>query len=86
MAPEVFKGEGYTENVDLYSLGIVLYRLMNNNRAPFLSPTKQLISYKETIKAFERRMDGEEIPDPLHGTPAFTALIQNGFRYVPEQR
>ena len=86
MAPEVFKGEGYTENVDLYSLGIVLYRLMNNNRAPFLSPTKQLISYKETIKAFERRMDGEEIPDPLHGTPAFTALIQKACRFVPEQR
>ena len=86
MAPEVFKGEGYTENVDLYSLGIVLYRFMNNNRAPFLSPDKQLITYKETMEAFERRMDGEEIPDPVHASPAFTALILKACRFAPEQR
>ena len=86
MAPEVFKGEGYTENVDLYSLGIVLFRFMNNNRAPFLSPTKQLIPYKETMEAFERRMDGEEIPDAMNASPAFNALIQKACRFAPEQR
>ena len=86
MAPEVFKGEGYTENVDLYSLGIVLFRFMNNNRAPFLSPTKQLIPYKETMEAFERRMDGEEIPDAVNASPAFNALIQKACRFAPVQR
>ena len=35
MAPEVYKGEEYGSSVDIYSLGIVLYRLLNQNRAPF---------------------------------------------------
>lgn len=36
MAPEVYKGEEYGPSVDIYSLGIVLYRYLNNNRTPFL--------------------------------------------------
>ena len=36
MAPEVYKGEAYGSTVDIYSLGIVLYRLLNGNRTPFL--------------------------------------------------
>ena len=36
MAPEVYKGEAYGTTVDIYSLGIVLYRLLNGNRTPFL--------------------------------------------------
>ena len=32
MAPEVFRGEKYTSNVDIYSLGLVMYQLLNANR------------------------------------------------------
>ena len=38
MAPEVYLGKNYNEQIDIYSLGIVLYRLMNNNRLPFYPP------------------------------------------------
>ena len=86
MAPEVFKGNGYAENVDLYSLGIVLYRFMNNNRAPFLSPDKQLITYKETTEAFEKRMSGEEILAPINASPSFAALILKACQFAPEER
>ena len=34
MAPEMYKGEKYDSRVDIYSLGIVLYRLMNHNSNP----------------------------------------------------
>jgi serine/threonine-protein kinase len=44
MAPEVYRGEAYDFTVDIYSLGIVLYRLLNNNRTPFLPPAPQPIS------------------------------------------
>lgn len=36
MAPEVYKGERYGEKADIYSLGLVLYRLLNNSRMPFM--------------------------------------------------
>ena len=37
LAPEVYQNKGsYTKSVDLYSLGIVLYRMLNYNRNPFL--------------------------------------------------
>lgn len=38
MAPEVYRGGAYGFDVDIYSLGIVMYRLLNNNRIPFLPP------------------------------------------------
>lgn len=34
MAPEVFRGESYGASVDTYSLGIVMYKLLNNNLEP----------------------------------------------------
>ncbi|MBD8973630.1 MAG: serine/threonine protein kinase, partial [Clostridiales bacterium] len=41
MAPEVYRGEQYDATVDIYSLGLVLYKLMNNNRFPFLPPAPE---------------------------------------------
>ncbi len=68
LAPEVYLGkESYTKNVDLYSLGIVLYRLLNYNRNPFLPQfPKQYLSHDEDI-AFEARMNGKQPDLPLLG-------------------
>jgi len=45
MAPEVYRGNEYGFGVDIYSLGIVLYRLLNKNRLPFLPPAPGPITY-----------------------------------------
>ena len=45
MAPEMYRGEQYDSRVDIYALGLVLYKLMNHNRLPFLNLEKQLITY-----------------------------------------
>ena len=42
MAPEMYRGEQYDSRVDIYALGLVLYKLMNHNRLPFLNLEKQL--------------------------------------------
>ncbi len=36
MAPEIFRGQAYNNTVDIYSIGLVLYQLLNNGRLPFL--------------------------------------------------
>ena len=68
MAPEVYMGKKYDHRADIYSLGLVMYRLLNNNREPFLPADQQMIYYKNREEALQRRMDGEEIPRPA-GVP-----------------
>ena len=51
MAPEVYKGEEYGPSVDIYSLGIVLYRYLNNNRAPFLPEFPAVITHSDRSNA-----------------------------------
>ena len=86
MAPEVYNNEPYTETADIYSLGLVLYRLMNRNRAPFLPVSKQIIPYPERVAAMEKRMTGEELPAPVDAGPALAAVIAKACRYIPEER
>ena len=47
MAPEVEKGYSYDATVDIYSLGIVLYWLLNKRRLPFVSTEKKLLSPRD---------------------------------------
>lgn len=60
IAPEVYLGkEKYDNTVDLYSLGIVLYRLLNKLRFPFLPDYPHSYDSNDEEKAFERRIKGE---------------------------
>ncbi|MBR4641005.1 MAG: serine/threonine-protein kinase [Butyrivibrio sp.] len=63
IAPEVYLGkEQYDETVDIYSLGIVLYKLLNKSRNPFLPSFPQSYNSNDEDAAFEKRMKGE-IPE-----------------------
>lgn len=86
MAPEIYKGEKYDSSIDIYSLGIVLYKLMNQNRLPFLSLDKQLITYRDKETALARRMAGEKMPAPVNSSAAFSHIILKACAYEPGKR
>ena len=75
MAPEIERGGQYDATVDIYSLGLVLYRYMNKNRLPFLDTDRQLLNPNERMEAIRRRMRGDPLPAPCDASPAMTALI-----------
>lgn len=75
MAPEAAGGARYHATADLYSLGLVLYRLMNQNRLPFLDAEDQMADPNERMAAFRRRMNGEPLPAPCDASPAMAAII-----------
>ena len=75
MAPEMYRGEAYDSSVDIYSLGIVLYKLMNRNRLPFMNLEKQLITYRDKENALNRRMAGELLPKPADASEELSEII-----------
>lgn len=86
MAPEMYKGEKYDSRVDIYSLGIVLYKLMNRNRLPFLNLEKQFITYRDKENALARRMSGEPLKKPADAGEMLSEIILKACAYRPEDR
>ena len=86
MAPEMYKGEEYDARVDIYSLGIVLYKLCNHNRLPFISLQKQLITYHDKENALNRRMAGEELPMPAQADDVLGEVILKACAYDRDER
>lgn len=86
MAPEMYKGEKYDSGVDIYSLGIVLYRLMNRNRLPFMSLEKQFITYRDKENALNKRIAGDKMPAPADAGEIFAGIILKACAYNPAQR
>ena len=75
MAPEVFHGRPYNQTVDIYSLGIVLYSLLNGNRIPFLPPAPQRFTPNDYEHAQHQLISGEPIPPLPHVPAALNGLV-----------
>lgn len=86
MAPEVYLGKPYGPNVDLYSLGLVLYQLSNNFRLPFLPPAPQRITFADRENALQRRLKGEPMPTPANVSMALADVIGKACHHDPKQR
>lgn len=86
MAPEVQQGGHYDERADIYSLGLVMYRLLNRRKLPFLNTDKKLVTLSEREKAFERRMSGENLPPPADASAACAEIILKACSFRKEDR
>ena len=85
MAPEVIKREPYGKDVDLYSLGLVLYWLLNNRRMPFLNPNKVPVGDEPNV-AQSRRLSGEALPRPVNGSEKLQDIVLKACEYDREKR
>lgn len=86
MAPEVGQGMNYDASVDIYSLGLVLYRIMNKNRLPFIETEWQKRNPGERMKAVQRRMDGEYFPPPSDASNNLSQIILCACEPNPRRR
>lgn len=86
MAPEVASGSNYDSRVDIYSLGIVLYRLLNNNRLPFLETEQQATNAEARTDALNRRLQGEPLPPPSNASRNLANLVLCACAYDPNAR
>ncbi|MCR4614906.1 MAG: serine/threonine protein kinase [Clostridiales bacterium] len=86
MAPEVYKGEPYGSSVDTYSLGLVLYKILNGNRLPFISSNAENLSFNERQEAFEKRIRGETLPYIEGISQTLNYILQKACAYDPANR
>lgn len=79
MPPEVYQGAPFGTGADLYALGMILYRLLNDNRVPFLPPFPEPFTPRERDRALVRRLRGGEIPLPsISGYAAGSGVPETG--------
>ncbi|MFQ9828466.1 MAG: protein kinase domain-containing protein [Oscillospiraceae bacterium] len=86
MAPEVYAGKEYGFSVDTYSLGLVLYRMLNKNRGPFLPQPPEAITYDNREQALARRVSGEPLPRPFYGEGRLGEIVLKACAFDPKDR
>ena len=86
MAPEVYNNQPYGSGADIYSLGLVLYWLLNERRMPFmpLPPEKLKAGVEENSR--HRRLSGEKLPEPAHGSKQLKQIVLKACAYDPKDR
>lgn len=85
MAPEVYHEKPYGHSADIYSLGLVLYWMLNRKRMPFVNPGEKLTaSIEEAAK--NRRLAGEPLPAPASGSRGLQRIVLKACSFDPKDR
>ena len=86
IAPELYTKAPIDISSDIYSLGILIYKLLNNNRLPFLPPYPAPVSMEDRETAFARRMRGDLLPAPSNATQQLAGVIYKATAYRAHER
>ena len=84
MAPEVFHAQRYGVGADLYSQGMVLYWLLNRRRCPFQPVEKLRLTLEDKETARKRRMEGETLFAPVHGSEELKRIVLKSCAFDPK--
>ena len=86
MAPEVYRGGAYGQSADVYSLGMIMYKYLNDGRNPLMPPYPEIIGADDYDDAFAKRIGGELFSEPAHGSRRLKKLIMKACAYNVEDR
>ena len=86
MAPEVANRWHYGAQADIYSLGMVLYWMMNRHTLPFLPFPPTIPTAAQRQEAANRRFAGESFPPPINGSRELKAIVMKACAFSTEDR
>ena len=86
MAPEIRNRQPYGTKADMYSLGLVLYWLLNERRLPFLPLPPAVPAGQDEVQARDRRFRGDALPPPAHGSEALKQAVLKACAFNSEDR
>ena len=86
MAPEVANRWHYGVQADIYSLGMVLYWMMNRRTLPFLPFPPTIPTAAQRQEAANRRFAGEGFPPPVNGSRALKAIVMKACAFSTDKR
>ena len=86
MAPEVANRWHYGAQADIYSLGMVLYWMMNRHTLPFLPFPPTIPTAAQRQEAANRRFAGESFPPPVNGSRELKAIVMKACAFSTEDR
>ncbi len=87
MPPEISRSDTANITADIYSLGLVMYRLLNGNRPPFIPPASTSISAQMQETANTRRFKGEPLPVPSNcKNSGLAGIILKACEFFPQNR
>ena len=86
MAPEVANRWHYGAQADIYSLGMVLYWMMNRRTLPLLPFPPAIPTAAQRQEAANRRFAGESFPPPINGSRELKAVVMKACAFSTDKR
>ncbi len=85
-APELYLEGIKGETSDIYSLGLLCYKLLNNNRMPFLPDAPAPVSLTDRENAFKKRLTSEAFPNPVNADINLSRIVLKAAAFSPLER
>lgn len=86
IAPEVARGEGFNRTIDTYALGLILFRILNGGRSPFLSLPPNTLRESDMKDANRKRLNGYELNKPAYASFFMSNVILKACSYEVVKR
>lgn len=86
MAPELLNTQLLSKVSDIYSLGTVMYTLLNNYRKPFIPNDVEIITADLVFNADRRRFSNEKMNPPKNCSKELADIILKACEFSPADR